>query len=302
MAPAEGSERTELCRKADIALYHAKATGRSRYAVFNSGMDAIQQTRRALEIDLRQALEDHSQIQVHYQPLFSAGERKITGVEALLRWRHPSNGWISPDVFIPIAEETGLIERLGELVLREACVAANKWPLATVAINVSAVELRNPAYALKVAEALMTSGIPASKLELELTESVVTDSAGQCALNIRTLRDLGVRIAIDDFGTGFSSLSRLQELKVDRIKIDRSFVNGFGSSNGDEAIVQAIINLAHATGLKTTAEGVETDAQSRNLEAMGCDELQGFLLARPVAASEIDELFAVAMTRAIGAP
>ena len=291
LAPDAGLERTEICRKADTALYHAKASGRSRYAVFSTEMDAILQTRRALELDLRKAIVETGQIEVHYQPLFSAGNRAITGVEALLRWRHPVNGWISPEVFIPLAEETGLIGSLGELVLHEACSAASDWPVETIAVNVSAVELQNPAYALKVAELLMATGTPASKLELELTESALTDAEGECARNVRALRELGVRIAIDDFGTGFSSLSRLQELKVDRIKIDRSFVNGFGSSTGDEAIVRAIINLAHATGLKTTGEGVETDAQGKSLEAMGCDELQGYLLARPGRRSEIDALF-----------
>ncbi|YBV95921.1 EAL domain-containing protein [Phyllobacteriaceae bacterium JZ32] len=289
-APADGLERTELTRKADVALYHAKSTGRSRYAVFGKDMDTLLQARRNIEQDLRTALQAGDQIQVYYQPIYSASSRKITGVEALLRWHHPTKGWISPDVFISIAEEAGLIEALGEKVLREACTAAKAWPLGTIAVNVSAIELRNPSYAKRVAKLLSSLGMDPHRLELEMTESALTDSLGQCEENVKALRELGVRIALDDFGTGFSSLSRLQRLDVDRIKIDRSFIKGFGSTNGDEAIVQAIVELARATALKTTAEGVETDEQGKCLEQIGCDNLQGFFLSRPLPAGEIDAL------------
>ncbi|RCS22246.1 EAL domain-containing protein [Phyllobacterium salinisoli] len=289
-APTDGLERTELTRKADIALYHAKSSGRSRYAVFGKEMDTILQVRRNIEQDLRAALQAKDQIQVYYQPIYSATDRKITGVEALLRWHHPKSGWISPDVFIPIAEEAGLIEKLGEQVLREACTAAINWPVGTVAVNVSAIELRNPSYAAGVAHLLLSLGMNPQKLELEMTESALTDNSGQCEQNVKALRQLGVRIALDDFGTGFSSLSRLQRLEVDRIKIDRSFIKGFGAESGDEAIVQAIVELARATGLKTTAEGVETKEQGKRLQQMGCDNLQGFLLSQPLPVSELNSL------------
>jgi len=289
-APIDALERTELTRKADIALYHAKSTGRSRYAVFGKEMDTILQTRRNIERDLRTALQSDDQIQIHYQPIYSATDKTMTGVEALLRWHHPTKGWISPDVFIPIAEEAGLIEVLGERVLREACLTAMAWPIGTVAVNVSAIELRNPAYAKRLAKLLFSLGMDPKKLELEMTESALTDHLGQCEENLKTLREMGVRIALDDFGTGFSSLSRLQRLEVDRIKIDRSFIKGFGTANGDEAIVQAIVELARATALKTTAEGVETNEQEKCLEQMGCDSLQGYLLSRPLPADEIGNL------------
>jgi diguanylate cyclase (GGDEF)-like protein len=294
LAPADGTDRTELTRKADIALYHAKSSGRSRFAFFGKDMDAVLRLRREIESDLRIALSAGDQLQVYYQPLFSAANREVTGVEALVRWQHPRNGSISPEVFIPIAEESGLIEKVGEYVLKTACEAAQHWPIQTLAINVSAVELRNPAYASKVASLLLSLGMNPARIELEVTESALMDESAQCEQTVKALRALGVRIALDDFGTGFSSLSRLQRLAVDRIKIDRSFVRGFGTSNGDEAIVQAIVELARATGLKTTAEGVETHSQSQRLQEMGCDELQGFLLSRPISASEILSLLAEA--------
>ncbi|PSH62294.1 bifunctional diguanylate cyclase/phosphodiesterase [Phyllobacterium brassicacearum] len=290
VAPADGTERTELVRKADIALYHAKTAGRGQFAVFGKEMDTMLQQRRTLERELREALSSDTQIQVYYQPLYSARNAKITGVEALLRWRHPQHGWIAPDVFIPIAEDAGMIEALGERVLRQACLDSMSWPIETVAVNVSVVELRNPAYAMKVAKILLSIGMDPTRLELEVTESALTDSAGHCEHNIKALRALGITIALDDFGTGFSSLGRLQQLAVDRIKIDRCFVQGFGRSTNDEAIVRAIIDLAHAKGLRTTAEGVETTEQSDYLRGIGCDDLQGFLLSRPAPVKDIERL------------
>ena len=287
VAPRDGESRTELCRKADIALYHAKSSGRSRFAIFGTEMDSLLQARRDVERDLRQALLRQDQLSLHYQALYSAASQEMVGVEALLRWRHPSRGWISPEIFIPIAEETGMIEAIGEFVLRECCEAAQRWPGLTIAMNVSAIELRNPAFATKVAARLLESGVDPRRMELEVTESALTDPNGICDQNIKDLRAFGVRIALDDFGTGFSSLGRLQKLEVDRIKIDRSFVNGFGRANGDEAIVHAVVSMAKARGLKTTAEGVETADQSGWLKAIGCDDLQGFLYSRAVPGEEI---------------
>lgn len=211
----------------------------------------------------------------------------------MLRWKHPIRGWISPELFIPIAEETGLIEKLGEKVLTKACSAAAAWKDKTVAVNVSAVELESPAYASRVAEILLSTGLRPGQLELEVTETVITDNSGSCEQNIDALKELGVRIALDDFGTGFSSLSRLRHLKVDRIKIDKSFINGFGATEENDAIVRAIIELAHAKSLQTTAEGVETDAQRLALKEIGCDTLQGFLLSRPVRLKDVSGLFGI---------
>lgn len=290
LAPSDGVDRVELTRRADVALYHCKRGGRSEYAVYASQMDASTIARRDLERDLRSAIDSGDQIFVHYQPLYSTTAGRITGVEALVRWRHPERDWVSPDVFVPLAEESGLIGRLGAMVLREACETAAAWPIDTLAVNVSAIELRNPTYSMQVANVLLATGFNPRKLELEVTESALAEKESGRDRNIAALRELGVRFALDDFGTGFSSLGRLHELEVDRIKIDRSFVHGFGKANGDEAIVQAIVDLARATGLKTTAEGVETALQSDYLKHIGCDELQGFLLSRPLPSDEIEAL------------
>jgi diguanylate cyclase (GGDEF)-like protein len=291
ISPRDGFDRVELMRRADVALYHSKAAGRSNYGIYSSDMDRSTNERRDLERDLRNALETEDELQVYYQPLMSVAENAITGLEALIRWHHPARGLLSPDRFIPLAEECGLIEKVGERVLRDACIAASRWPIQTIAVNVSPVELRSPSYAIRVANILLASGLSPRRLELELTESAFLDKSGECKRNIDELRAMGVRIALDDFGTGFSSLARLHEMEVDRIKIDRSFVHGFGNANGDEAIVQAIVDLARAKGLKTTAEGVETASQQELLESIGCDELQGFLFSKPLSALEIEKLW-----------
>ncbi|MDZ5698084.1 EAL domain-containing protein [Chelativorans sp. M5D2P16] len=293
VAPEHAASRTELTRKADIALYQAKNAGRNGYAIFGPAMDLKVQERREIERDLRKALASEGEIQVHYQPLYRAGDMRITGVEALARWKHPARGWISPDVFVPVAEETGLIEALGRRVLREACYAASAWPAMRLAVNVSAIELRNPRFADRLAEMLENYRFPPHNLELEVTESALSGSSEVCEMNVGRLRKAGVSVALDDFGTGFSTFSRLQKLQVDRIKIDQSFVCGIGRSGGDESIVQAIVSLAHARGLDTTAEGIETSEQCAFLESIGCDELQGFLFSHPVTVQQVDESFGI---------
>lgn len=287
-APSDGLDRIELTRKADIALYHAKSTGRSRFAIFTEGMDATIQRRRTVEHDLRAALLAGNQLEAYFQPICSASTGAIVGVEALMRWIHPVLGFIPPDVFIPVAEETGLIDKVGEVVLRQACTSAAQWPVDTVAVNVSAIELRSPGFAARVAATLLATGLQPGRLELEVTESAIVDDSGSVQENISALRELGVSIAIDDFGTGFSSLGRLQHLEVDRIKIDRSFINGFGKGGSDEAIVKAIVDLARAVGLRTTAEGVETEDQQDRLREIGCDHLQGYLLGKPMRKADIE--------------
>jgi diguanylate cyclase (GGDEF)-like protein len=291
-APTDALDRIELTRKADIALYNAKAGGRGRYVMFAEDMDASIRHRRTIERDLRDALLAGDQLRVHYQPLYAAGTGEIAGVEALVRWQHPREGMTAPAVFIPIAEESGLIEPLGEWILKEACTSAAKWPVPKVSVNVSAVQLRNPGFALRVVTILQETGLAPERLELEVTETALMESAEQCGPNIQALRSAGVRIALDDFGTGYSSLSHLREFQVDRVKIDQSFVRGLSSENN--AIVQAIVDLAQATGLKVTAEGVETEEQSSFLSGIGCNELQGFLLSHPMSGEQIDKLFGIA--------
>jgi diguanylate cyclase (GGDEF)-like protein len=293
MAPANALDRIELTRKADIALYHAKAAGRGRHVMFADSMDASLRQRRLIERDLRAALRSGEQLKVFYQPLYAAKTGEVTGVEALVRWEHPRDGFRSPAIFIPIAEESGVIEPLGDWILTEACTAAAHWPIKKVAVNVSAVQLRSPRFAMRVLDTLKRTGLKPERLELELTETALMESAEQCAPNIRTLRAAGVGIALDDFGTGYSSLSHLREFEVDRVKIDRSFVNGIDRTGDGTAIIQAIVDLAQATGLKITAEGVETEEQSAFLAKIGCNELQGFLLSRPMPTHEVDKLLGV---------
>ncbi|MFN7010520.1 MAG: putative bifunctional diguanylate cyclase/phosphodiesterase [Allorhizobium sp.] len=290
LSPQHGTERTELTRKADVALYSAKAGGRGCYSIFGQHMDALVRERADIERDLRRALSDRSQFQVLYQPKYFAATGKVGSVEALVRWQHPTRGLISPVYFVPIAEECGLIRELGHLVLEEACQAAAAWPIDTVAVNVSAVQLRDPTFAMQVMTILGATGLAPTKLELEVTETAWMDSTDHCATNIRALRAAGVRIALDDFGTGFSTFGRLHETEVDHIKIDKMFIDGLGKERGDEAIVQAIVELARAKGLKTTAEGVETREQNEFLTRIGCDELQGFLFAQPMSRADLGQL------------
>ena len=289
--PQHGIESSELFRKADVALHQAKADGRGRAAAFNAELGAMLIERAELERDLRVALRDFSEISVHYQPIYRASDRKLVAAEALARWRHPTRGWISPARFIPIAESSNLIKRLGAHVLRVACRAAADWRLGSIAVNVSVIQLRDPGFVAMVQATLDDEGLPPARLELEITESTWVEDGGQCAINLRQLRGMGIRIALDDFGTGFSTFGRLQESQgVDRIKIDQSFVMGSGEAKGDKAIVRAIVDLARAKGIRTTAEGVETADSAEFLTRIGCDELQGFLFARPLPHDEAAEL------------
>jgi diguanylate cyclase (GGDEF)-like protein len=291
MAPLHGDDRTELVRKADVALYNAKASGRGRYSHFGPQMDALVRDRAVLEAELRRDIEAKRGFYVVYQPKFSGRDQSVVGVEALARWDNGSRGQVSPSVFIPIAEETGLIIQLGQFVLEVACRDAAEWPIDHVAVNVSVIQLREPGFVDMVMGVLRKHQLPPPHLEIELTESSWIDDAEGCKANLEALRLAGVRVALDDFGTGFSTFERLRVTNVDRIKIDQSFVGGFGKTKGDEAIVGAIVELARAKGLRTTAEGVETDEQREMLLRLGCDELQGFLLARPMPAGAIGALF-----------
>jgi diguanylate cyclase (GGDEF)-like protein len=287
LAPRDGVDGNELIRKADIALYSAKSLGRGRAAFFDPSMDDAVHIRQEIERDLRAALRAGDAITVHYQPIHAAADHAIIGCEALLRWQHPERGWISPELFIPIAEEAGLMDALGQHVLRTACAAATQWPHLTISVNASGVELANPAYAARVAAILQETELEPHRLEIEITETAANRQIHTAADNLQALRKAGVRIAIDDFGTGFSSMARLQQIEVDRVKIDRSFILGFGDQSNDQAVVEAIINLAHAKGLRVTAEGVETALQRTRLTEIGCDDLQGFVFSAARPAREI---------------
>jgi diguanylate cyclase (GGDEF)-like protein len=281
----DGYDRAELARRGDIALYHAKAEGRGRY-------DCIQ-IRQGLERDLRAALDAGDQLRVYYQPLYDLACQTVLGLEALVRWQHPTHGLMLPVTFIAMAEETGLIARLGDWVLEQACREGVRWPIGTMAVNVSAVQLRNPQFVQNVLDILQTTGFDPSRLELEITETAFLESFGQHESNVRRLRAAGIRIALDDFGTGYSSLSHLRKFNVDRIKIDRSFVAGIGGQSGSSEIIAAIIGLARSLGLQTTAEGVETAEQRQFLFTAGCDTMQGFLLSPALPPHQIPRVLGI---------
>lgn len=274
-------DANEAIRQADIALYHAKAAGRNTYAIFGDHMDELVRKRRALEADLRKAVNGRAEIEIFYQPVFSAGDGMLSSLEALARWNHPELGYISPEEFIPLAEECGLIHEIGGIVLEDACSMLAQFPEIDIALNASLMELCSPAYPLNIIAALEKWQVSANRLEIEITESAATGEDGRSERNIAALRAAGVRFAIDDFGTGYSSFSRVQKIDVDRIKIDRSFIEEIHRSD-NRALVVAMINVARAKGLQITAEGVETTEQRDALKGLGCHHLQGFLLSRPL--------------------
>ena len=285
LAPNDGTELDQLLKSADLAMYGAKADGRRTYRFFEPQMDACVRARRTLELDIRQAIAEGA-FELHYQPIVNLGSNEIVGCEALLRWNHPVRGMISPAEFIPIAEETGLILQIGDWVLTTACAEATNWPPGIkLAVNVSPVQFRSHAFSLKVANALATTGLSAGRLELEITEAVLIRDDEAALAMLQHLRAIGVHIALDDFGTGYSSLSYLQRFPFDKIKIDRCFVSDIAEAEGSSSIVQAVINIARARNMTTTAEGVETERQRDMLLGFGCTEMQGYLFspAMPVA-------------------
>ncbi len=291
MAPRDGSDLDEILRNADLAMYAAKSAGRRTWRFFKPEMDAQVQARRVLEMDLRQALTEGCGLEVYYQPCVDLQDNRITGCEALVRWRHPARGMISPADFVPIAEETGLINRLGEWVLTTACQEAATWPAPLkLAVNVSPVQFKSGTLALKVIAALAASGLPASRLELEITEAVLIRDDDAALAILHQLRSVGVRIALDDFGTGYSSLSYLQRFPFDKIKIDRCFITDIAEPAGSAGIVQAVVNIATERQMATTAEGVETAQQRDLLRKLGCSEMQGYLFSAPKPAAEIRPL------------
>jgi diguanylate cyclase (GGDEF)-like protein/PAS domain S-box-containing protein len=290
MAPADGREPDQLLRNADMALYRAKSDGRGTYHFFQPEMDAQMQERRKLELDLRKALQG-DEFELSYQPLIDLTLGEACGFEALLRWKHPERGLVPPDEFIPVAEEIGLIVPLGDWVLKQACRDAVNWPVKViVAVNLSPVQFRNPMLALSVVSALGQSGLAASRLELEITESVLLQADRTVLDALHQFRDLGVRICMDDFGTGYSSLSYLRSFPFDKIKVDRSFIRELSKDNDCMAIIRAVMRLGFSLGMITTAEGVETEEQLDILRAEGCMQVQGFLFSQAVPAAEIPAL------------
>jgi diguanylate cyclase (GGDEF)-like protein len=294
LAPNDGTDLNQLLKSADLAMYGAKEDGRRTYRFFEPEMDARVKSRRTLELDIRQAIATGG-FELQYQPIVNFLHNEIVGCEALLHWNHPVRGMISPTEFIPIAEETGLICQLGDWALATACTEAANWPSSIkLAVKVSPVQFRSHAFSLKVANLLATTGLPANRLELEITEAVLIRDDETALTMLRHLRDVGVRIALDDFGTGYSSLSYLQRFPFDKIKIDRCFINDITEAEGSSSIVQAVINIARARNMTTTAEGVETEQQREILLSFGCTEMQGDLFSRARPVSEIRMLLSQA--------
>ncbi|KAB7785972.1 diguanylate cyclase/phosphodiesterase (GGDEF & EAL domains) with PAS/PAC sensor(s) [Methylorubrum populi] len=287
MAPQDGC--LEIMRRADLALYRTKGEGRNGYRFYEAEMDERIEARRALSTDLRGAL-DRNEFLLHFQPIVSR-EGRVRGFEALVRWKHPKRGFVSPAEFIPLAEETGVIIPLGEWILQQACATAAGWPGdISIAVNLSPIQFRHSDLPLLVISALQESGLDASRLEIEITESVFLEATPAIKTALAKLRELGVRLSLDDFGTGYSSLSYLRRLAFDKIKIDQSFVRDLPQEQSGAAIVRAIIDLATSLKMTVIAEGVETEAQRRCLLSLGCHALQGYLFSRPVPADEADAL------------
>jgi diguanylate cyclase (GGDEF)-like protein len=292
IGPDDGARADVLLKRADAAADRAKQDGGGAWRLFEPEMDARLQARRAMEIDLRRALAS-SMFEVYYQPQVTMPDGRVIGFEALIRWRGADGTMISPAQFIPLAEEIGIIADIGDFVLHAACREAMRWPSSlTVAVNVSPVQFKGGRVGDSVFAALAASGLPAARLELEITESVLLAESAATLGMLRTLRALGVRIAMDDFGTGYSSLSSLRSFPFDKIKIDQSFVRDIGAAADSTVMVRAMVGLGHSLGMSVTAEGVETEAQLALIRATGCDEVQGYLFGRPSPATDIPVIIA----------
>jgi diguanylate cyclase (GGDEF)-like protein len=293
LAPGDGSTCDELIKNADLALYGAKASGRGTYSFFEQAMDARMMARHEMELDLRRAMVN-GEFEIHYQPLVNLEHDRISACEALLRWNHPVRGQVSPDSFIPVAEESGLITRIGDWVIRNACAEAATWPDdITLAINISPAQFRNENLIKVVTHALATSGLAPERLELEITEAILLEHTDATLDTLNRLRAFGIRIAMDDFGTGYSSLSYLQKFPFDKIKIDGSFVSALSDAPESTAVIRAVTGLASSFRMVTTAEGVETEEQLALIRSLGCTEMQGYLFSKARSAAELAELLAV---------
>ena len=289
IAPGAQIGADQLLKNADLALYKSKTSGRGTYHFFEEKMDIELQRRKALEIDLRKALRE-KQFSLAYQPQIDLATQRIIGVETLLRWHHPERGDVPPAEFIPVAESSGLILLLTEWILHAACKEAASWAPLRVAVNLSPEQFTHRDLVGTVESALRQSGMPASRLELEITEEVLIKDTERTLAVLNTLKSLGVHIAMDDFGTGYSSLGYLRRFPFDKIKIDRSFIADLGSSRDAQAIVRAIIGLGRALGIHVNAEGVETEEQATALQSEGCEEVQGYFYGTPMAKANVEEL------------
>ncbi|MEZ5850986.1 MAG: EAL domain-containing protein [Hyphomicrobiaceae bacterium] len=292
LAPGDADSPDSLLKCGDMALYRAKADGRGRLHFYDCAMEGEIRERRNLEMALQKAIENN-ELELHYQPIMKLGTREVSGCEALIRWRHPERGLVSPAQFIPLAEETGLIIPIGKWAIETACREAVRWPNnATVAVNLSAAQFASSDLVEVARAALQDSGLAAERLELEVTESLILETSARNQKTLHSLRDLGVRIALDDFGTGYSSLSYLRSFPFDKIKIDQTFVRDISERKDCVAIVGAVAQLAASLSMSTVAEGVETGDHLTRVQAAGCTEAQGYLFSRPVPAQQIIEVMA----------
>ncbi|WP_150287633.1 putative bifunctional diguanylate cyclase/phosphodiesterase [Rhabdaerophilum calidifontis] len=288
-APDDGLEIAAILRAADTALYRAKNEGRNRFALYEHRMTESERIRKLVDDELRGAI-DRDELTLVYQPQVHAENGRIASVEALVRWRHPSYGLISPATFISAAEERGLIVPLGQWVMRRACLDAARWPGLRVGVNVSAIQFRQQNFVRDVARTIEEAALEPGRLELELTEGVLVEDADQAEAAMVELRSIGVKLALDDFGTGYSSLIYLRRFAFDKIKIDKSFLDSMEATGESAILVHSVVHLGRALGLEVTAEGVETEEQRRFLQAVGCHFLQGYLFSKPVSADAIDEM------------
>jgi EAL domain-containing protein (putative c-di-GMP-specific phosphodiesterase class I) len=290
MYPLDAEDPVSLIKQADSAMYAAKGAGRNAYRFYTADMNARVQARLQLETDMRRAMIDNEFFLV-YQPQVSMATGRAAGVEALLRWRDPERGVIAPSEFIPVAEESGMIQALGARALRDACRQVVQWRLQGMAmrlsVNLSVQQLQHDRWLNVVEDALRASGLPPQYLDLEITESVIITHPERAIATLGKLKERGVSITVDDFGTGYSSLSYLARLPIQAVKVDQRFVRGIGQNGSDQTITQAIIALSHALGLRVIAEGVETDLQFDFLKKHGCEEAQGYLISRPLEAAQL---------------
>ena len=298
IGPDDGDNPDQLLKNADLALYRAKRDGRGVFRFFEASLDAAARKRRQLELDLREAIQT-GQFRLNFQPVIDLKANRIGGFEALLRWNHPTRGEVGPTEFIPVAEDTGMIVAIGDWVMQEACRQAVSWPdHIRVAVNVSPLQFRNSGFQAVILQALARSGLAAERLEIEITESVFLDGEEHVLALLHRLREMGVRVALDDFGTGYSSLSYLRSFPFDKIKIDKSFINSVAQDTSAAAIVRAIVDLAGALNMETTAEGVEDAEQLDRLRGQGCGNIQGYFFSRPVEGAAIEQLLRTVLDQA----
>jgi predicted signal transduction protein with EAL and GGDEF domain len=291
VGPEDGENADDLLMAADLALYAVKGTNRGTHQFYHVSMNKDINERRQIEVDLREAIE-RNELELYYQPVINVRRSAVSGFEALARWRHPVKGMVPPAVFIPVAEDSGLIVQLGEWALMEACRNAARWPgELKIAVNLSPVQFTAPNLFEVIEQTLAETGLAPHRLELEITERIFMENTENTLATLRRIKGLGVRVALDDFGTGYSSLSYLRSFPFDKIKIDRAFVSDLSERNEHIVIVQAVVSIARALGMTTTAEGVETETQYEFLATLGCNEVQGYLFSAPVPADGIAEFF-----------